>query len=287
MDFIKENLRKFKIFFSKLNDDNLSEYAAQAAYFTILSFIPFTLFFLSLIKFTNIDKDTIYLVLKDFIPSSIHETILNIIEEIYSKSGEILSITLIIAIWSAGKGFFSLYKGLRNIYKVDKPKSNLLLRIEGSIYTLILIFSIIVFLFLIVIGNKLYIYIMSNHHELSKIFFIIFQFRNFLSIFLMFVIFLLLYKFVPKNKIKISKHIYGAIFSSIGWNIMSFFFSIYMDISDGFTNMYGSLSSIILIMLWVYACMYIILLGAEINVIINDYKNRPKLLNKGVTKEKL
>lgn len=275
---MRDIFKKIKNIFDKLNSDNVSEYAAQAAYFTILSFIPFTLFFLSLIKFTNIEKDTIYMVLKDIVPSSVHSTIQNIIEEIYSKSVELLSLTLIIAIWSAGKGFFSLCKGLRNIYKVDKQKSNLWLRIEGSVYTVILIFSIIIFLFLIVLGKKMYIYIMSKHQEFSNVFFIVFKLRNILSIFLMFVIFLLLYKYVPKHKIKISNHIYGAIFSSISWHIISYFFSIYMSISDGFTNMYGSLSSIILIMLWVYSCMYIILLGAEINVMINDYKNRPKLL---------
>lgn len=270
MKYIKNILLNIK---SKIDRDNVSEYAAESAYFTILSFIPFTLFFISLIKYTNIEKDTIIMVLKEFIPVSMHNTIFNILDEVYSKSIEIISLTLIIAVWSAGKGFFSLCKGLRNIYKIKDEKNNLWLRIEGSIYTLILIFLIIIFLFFIVLGNKMYIYIMSKYNEFSKIFFIVFKFRNILMIFFMIIVFLLLYKYIPQNKSKVSSHIYGAIFSAIGWYICSYIFSIYMDISRGFVDMYGSLSSLILIMLWMYSCMYIILLGAEINMIVGNYEN--------------
>lgn len=274
---MKRYIDNLKRILKKFNDDNLSEYAAEASYFTILSFIPFTIFFLTLIKFTNIEKTTIYMVLKEFVPSTVHPIILNIIDEIYSKSIEVISLSAIIAIWSAGKGFFSLCKGLRNIYKVEEKHSNFLLRIEGSVYTLVLMLSIIVFLIIIVLGNKMYIFIMSKYQKTFNLFYILFKLRTVLSILLMLFVFLLLYKYIPKSKEKMSKHIFGAIFSSIGWHIISYFFSMYLDISVGFTDMYGSLSSIILIMLWIYACMYIILLGAEFNVIINKKLNVKKL----------
>lgn len=67
---------------------------------------------------------------------------------------------------------------------------------------------------------------------------------------------------------KVKKHIPGAIFTAIGWYIITKFFSYYVDIFTGFTNMYGSLSTLILIMMWVYSCIKLIFLGAEFNSII-------------------
>ena len=59
-----------------------------------------------------------------------------------------------------------------------------------------------------------------------------------------------------------------------GWFALSYFFSIYIDIFTNFSIIYGSLTTVILIMMWLYAIIYVILLGAEINVIINNKKNK-------------
>ena len=62
----------------------------------------------------------------------------------------------------------------------------------------------------------------------------------------------------------------GAAFSAVGWMIVSWSFSVYLDIFKGFSSMYGSLTTIVLIMLWLYFCMYILLLGGEVNMILRD-----------------
>ena len=62
----------------------------------------------------------------------------------------------------------------------------------------------------------------------------------------------------------------GAAFSAVGWIIVSWIFSVYVDIFKGFSSMYGSLTTIVLIMLWLYFCMYILLLGGEVNMILRD-----------------
>ena len=43
-----------------------------------------------------------------------------------------------------------------------------------------------------------------------------------------------------------------------------------VDVFRGFSSMYGSLTTIVLIMLWMYFCMYSILLGGEVNVLMYD-----------------
>ncbi len=272
---LKKYINEVKKFLFKLNEDNISEYAAEAAYFTIISFIPFTLFFLSLIKFTNIEKETIIIVLNEIIPSNINVVLSNIIEEIYSKSMDKLSFSVLIIIWSAGKGFFSLSKGIRNIYKVN-IKNNFILRLTGSIYSLILITVILLFLTLLLIGKSIYIWIMKKYYQISFVISVIYRFRIIFLILLMTIVFYFLYKIISEKNEKHFSHIYGAFFSAVIWQFLSYFISIYMKISNNFSVLYGSLSSLVLIMLWVYFCMYIILIGAEINFLISNSKLKDK-----------
>ena len=178
-----------------------------------------------------------------------------------------IQFSLLIIIWSSGKGFFSLSKGIKSIYNID-IKNNFMLRIAGSIYTFLLEISIILFLILLVLGKTIYVAIMKKYNQISFMISIIYRFRMILLIFCMTIIFYFLYKIITiKNKRKTS-HIYGAIFCACVWQILSYGLSIYMKYSNKFSNFYGSLSSFILIMLWIYMCMYIILIGAEINVCI-------------------
>ena len=60
----------------------------------------------------------------------------------------------------------------------------------------------------------------------------------------------------------------------MAWSLFSLGFSVYLDYYDGFSNMYGSLTTIILVLLWLYFCMYIVLIGAEINAYFEERLRR-------------
>ena len=81
---------------------------------------------------------------------------------------------------------------------------------------------------------------------------------------------MMIYKFLPNHIVQLKVQLMGAAFSAVGWMIVSWIFSVYLDIFKGFSSMYGSLTTIVLIMLWLYFCMYILLLGGEVNVILRD-----------------
>ena len=82
---------------------------------------------------------------------------------------------------------------------------------------------------------------------------------------LIFVVILFMYRFIPGHKQGFKKQLPGAIVATLGWYVISLFFSIYLDTFKGFSVMYGSLTTIVLAMMWVYFCMYSILIGAEVN----------------------
>ena len=150
------------------------------------------------------------------------------------------------------------------------------MRIEGTFYTLVFIIAIILFLVIIVFGNRINNLISQKFVSIGLIISFILKIRIFIFLLAMFFLFLMIYSFVPKHRLSIKKQILGAVFASVAWYIISWLFSIYVDLFAGFSNTYGSLTSIILVMMWVYVCMYIILIGAEINIIFNKISSSGK-----------
>lgn len=259
---------------TNINKDNISAYSAQCSYYTILSFIPFLILLITSIQYTNIDQETLSNIISRVIPSSMNEFVLGIVREVYSKSVGTISISIIFTIWSAGRGLFALTKGLHSVYNIDDKKSNsaIYIKIKSILQTIIFILLIIGGIVLLVFGSSLLSIIQNYFGGLKKFTYIYGILTQIGFIFATFIVFIFLYKFMPKHKVSLKSQVIGAIFGAISLNLISFLFSRYLDIFRGFSVTYGSLTTLMLIMMWTYACFYIILLGAEINKIIS-FKN--------------
>lgn len=262
------NIEKIKIFMQNMKEDNVSEYAAQCSYYTILSFIPFIILVLTLIQYTGLEAEMLFNAISRIIPSSMSEIVLNVVQEVYSKSIGTISISIIFVLWSAGKGLFALTKGLQAIYETRESKdaSYIYMRAKAILETIIFIALIVIGLVALVFG-EVFKNLIKKHFgiiENYKVFIV-----NILLIFIIFVIFLLCYKFMPRHKVTVKSQILGALLGSIMLNIISYVFSKYLYIFKGFSLMYGSLTTLMLIMMWTYTCFYIMFLGAELNKLIN------------------
>lgn len=271
-EFVRKQYNWFKDLIRNISNDHVSEFTAECSYYTILSFIPFVISLITLIQFTNISQQTLFEMFSKIIPASMNEIVLGVVQEVYSKSIGTISISIIFTLWSAGKGLYALTKGMQSVYKIegDKYKSYLYLRIRAIIETVIFIILIATGLTLLVFGDSL-ISIIKNYFGGLENFTIISGILTeivFLSI--TFLVFLLLYKFMPKHKLSFKSQIPGAIFGAVTLNIVSFVFSQYLNIFKGFSITYGSLTTLMLIMMWTYACFYIAFLGAEINKMIKS-----------------
>ena len=85
-------------------DNHVSAYAAQAAYFIILSFIPFILLLMTSIRYTQLNREEVVGAIMQVIPDNLHEFIQGIVDEVYNKSVSIVPVSAVMAIWSSGKG---------------------------------------------------------------------------------------------------------------------------------------------------------------------------------------
>ena len=257
-------MNNVKIIVDKIQKHNISEYTAQCAYYTILSFIPFIMLIVTLIQYSGIPKELLLSVLQNIIPETMADTTIDIIQEVYSKSIGTVSISALFVFWSARKSFYALSKGLHVIYETDKEYNFWILQIKSLLLTAFLVIAIVSVLVISVFGDNILDFIKIKF-DISNNITNIFNISKLGVYGVLFIILLLIYRFVPGHKSGIVKQIPGAIVGTIGWYIISRFFSVYLNTFKGFSVMYGSLTTIVLSMMWVYFCMYIILIGAEIN----------------------
>ena len=271
---IKDKYEILKKLSENMSKDHISESAAQCSYYTILSFIPFLILLITLIQYTGIEPQTLFNVISKIVPSSMSEMVLGIVQEVYSKSIGTISVSIIFTIWAAGKGFYALTNGLQVVYNStnNNVSTYIFLRLKIILETVLFIILIAIGLTLMVFGNEV-ISVIQGHFGALENYNVISSILTDLGlIFLTFIIFLLLYKFMPRHKVTFRSQIYGAIFGAIALNVISFVFSKYLSIFKGFSLTYGSLTTLMLVMMWIYSCFYTVFLGAEFNKLLESIK---------------
>ena len=263
---------------ASVSSHHTGAYAAQAAYFFVLSLIPIILLLLTLVQFTPVTQPDVMAAVKQVFPRSVEGLIVSIVNQVYAQSGTVIPVTIVVALWSAGKGVLAMTSGLNLIYENTESRNYIYLRFRASFYTVIFILAIVLSLTLSVFGNSISLVVYKHVPVLTKVMDLIIRIRTLLTLVVLTLFWDLVYKFLPDrthlSKTTMKQQLPGAVFTSCGWLLMSFVFSIYLDIFTGFTDMYGSLTTIILIMLWLYFCMYIILLGGELNALLEGYGRR-------------
>ena len=267
---LKKIYKKVTVFLDESARDHVGAYAAQSAYFFMLCMIPIILLLLTLVQYTPVTKADVMTAVVQVFPSSVDSLIISIVNQVYNQSTSIIPITIVVALWSAGKGVLAMTTGLNCVYDCPETRNYFYLRIRATIYTVLFIGVIVLLLLLAVFGNSLYIFVSAHIRILEPVADWLISMRNIIAPLVLVGFSLLLYKFLPNRKDRFKKQIPGAIFTAIGWLVVSWVFSVYVDIFKGFSSMYGSLTTIVLIMLWLYFCMYSILLGGEINNFMYD-----------------
>lgn len=261
---MKKLILVIKGFAKRLGDDNIGAYASSCAYFFFMSFVPIIILLLSILPYTPIDFDWVLNFVDKELPGSTGDFVTNIILEIKDKSVGTMSLAAIATLWSAGKGVNALINGFNAIDKTKDKRNAFLLRVVSCLYTLVFLASIIVLILLMVFGKVVSEFIMTNFPNTEALMKNLDDFKGLLSFALMVVIFMICYALLPYKRYKIREQLPGAVFSAISWTGFSYIFSLYINNFNAF-SMYGSLTTIIIFLFWLYVCMYILLIGANLN----------------------
>lgn len=262
--------RGIYLFANKCKKDNISAYAAQSAFFIMLSIIPFLMLFISLVQYTPVSEGMILTLVDRTMPDYLAPFLVSVIHEIYTKGVGLISATAIAAIWASAKGIQYLSNGLNAVYDIMETRNYFRLRLRAILYTLVFLVALVMSLVLLVFGNTIQEFLVNYIPIVAKLTKGVIALRSLIMMVVFILFFAILFKMLPNRKATIRSQLPGSVLCAVAWSVFSFGLSIYLDYFNGL-SMYGSLTTIALLMLWLYFCMYILLVCGEINNVYEDY----------------
>lgn len=261
-----KRLKRFlKNFWFALSRPEMLILPGHLAFFFLLSVVPILTLISYLAASLHLSMDFIM----EFFNKSFGESISNILMPIVNVNNISFGffITLIVGYLTASNGADSIITTSNMIYGIQ-DKGFIYRKIKSIIMTL---FIVILFIFILVVplfGEKiieLLEFVNTNDNVTNDIAFVINLLRGPLSWLIIFIIIKLLYTMAPDKPIPSRNVNYGAIFTSLGWVIITTIYSFYINNYANYSVIYGGLANLVILLLWFYLLAYIFVVGLALN----------------------
>ncbi|MDT0643866.1 YihY/virulence factor BrkB family protein [Zunongwangia sp. F363] len=258
----------------QIAEDNVSIVSAGVAFYAFLAVFPAIVALISIYGLA-VDPQQIQgqlAELSSMMPEQAYEILQAQVESFLSTPGEALgwgtAIGIIFSLWSANKGTKSLFTGVDIAYGTEKPRGF----IKENALTLLFTFGAVVLIILsmaFIVAFPAFV----DHLRLPGPIRTLIGWGRWLLLALTVVFFLaLVYRYAPPHHTPAFKWVVpGAILSTLLWLIASWGFSYYVSNFGSYGEVYGSISAIVVLLMWLYLTSFIILIGAELNSETENY----------------
>lgn len=285
---IRAWIEKGKAIATVFDQDKLTVYAAQASFFIVISAIPFLMLLLSLSRYLiPFDSSELLNMAESILPKSIMRYIADIAEEVLESSAlPIVSVTALTTLWSASRGVNAVGSGIRGVYGVSNSRNFLYDILRSLFYTVAFIAILLVSLVVLVFGRELSYMLSDKYAAATAVLDFLIRCRIVIFSAVLTLFFSMVYSAMmhggtmlvrrkSEKAMRFRDHLPGAFIAALGWMIYSFFYSLYLKYFPSASYIYGSLAAVVLLMLWLYFCMIILLVGAEINKYLKTHVRLP------------
>ncbi len=253
-----------------VNDNNLSGYSAQLAYYFFLSLFPSLLFLTTLLGFLPIAHRgrLVMQALTHTLPnqalSLVRSDLIGLVHQ--HKSG-LLSFSVAFALYSAANAITAVSTGLNQAYGVreGRPYWRVLLMALGLTLalTLIILLGAAIFFLGPFIGH-----IRAARADVPFLAPLIDILRWPLLLFAAILAIALIYYFTPNVRQEWRWLTPGSVFAVLGWLAASLLFAFYVNHFGSYNKTYGSIGAVIVILTWMYLGGFVLLVGGQINAVI-------------------
>ncbi|MBR6548067.1 MAG: YihY/virulence factor BrkB family protein [Clostridia bacterium] len=261
MQWIARVYRQIRLFFNY----PLSAFAAQTSFSLILSAFPFTMLLFTLMGYVpGLEQHMLQSEVGRFMPKLFEELVNRIFQDIaIGRNLTLISVTALSALFAASNGFASMIRGMNMVYGIQEARTFWRIRLLALLCTVVFMSAMLLTLLLMVFGDHIIALIhlaipRFSHTQVPAL-----GYRIVLICIFLTVMFILVYKTMPNRKSSVKHEFPGALVAAGGWLIFSFIYSIFL--SHISTYLYGSLTAAVFMMLWIYCCIYILFVGAQIN----------------------
>ena len=266
---------RFSPFYGKLVEDNVFAIAGQSAFFLVLSSVPLFMFAVSVFQSLNIPIDVIESYIGLVMREEAAEKLAEYLNNMYENAVGISVITMIITLWSAAQGIHAITNGLNRVHKTYENRNWFVLRFRAMIYTVVFFVIILATIVLVVFGTAVNNLMKTYMEYLADIVSHLFGARFIIVFFFLVILFALAYRNLPnltreqRKKYCFRCQLPGALFTAASWIILAWAIGIYVGDFNGY-SIYGSLTRVAVVMIWLYFCMLCLMFGAEFNYMYHD-----------------
>ncbi len=267
-------MNKVKNYFKRLYDiimkPEMKVLPGQLAFFLFLSLVPIITLVIYTGMILSIGTDSVAVFVSKVFPTDVSNILVPYVNDVGIDFSTIIS--MVFGFIVASNGANSLIITSNTLYKLEH-QSYFKRLLKSILMTLLLV---VLFVFIIVVlafGDKIInfitsIQVLQNISSEIKVVYAILKWP--LALFIIFIIIKILYTWAPDKKIPSKYMNRGAIFTTIMWLLVTIIYTFYINNYANYNIFYGSLANIVVIMIWVYALSFILVIGMAIN---NEHYN--------------
>jgi membrane protein len=256
--------------------DDMYYYAAALSYQVLFSLFPFLIFFVALLGTLNflgyvdqLHDQAQLLEARLLLPEQAPGIVVQTLAQIRSQAQTFLSLSIIVALWTASAAVRMTMHALDVVYDVKEKRPVWNKYPLSILYTILLAVLIIVAAGLVLVGSEV-VQWLAQQIELGSVLVALWDWLRIpVAVLLLIVILVLVYYFCPNANVSPRSIAPGAVLAAIVWLGASFGFSFYVKNFASYSATYGSLAAVIVLLLYLFIAACALLLGAEVNAQIH------------------
>ena len=272
------SLYDVSIFFIKgLQEGAITTRASSLAFNFFLAFFPSIIVFFTLIPYIPIDgfQQTLMEIISNVLPPSTNSATFSTLEDIINNQrGGLLSIGFILALYFSTNGMSSLIQAFNSSYHIRENESIIKHQMLSILLTIVISALVFLTIILIIFGKAAIIYMIDYQLINENKLVLLNAAKWVILIFMLFLGITTIFNLGPAIKSQIKIFSPGAILATLFIILTSIVFSYYIDNFSQYNKIYGSIGTLIIILLWIYFNAIFLLIGFELNAsIFNAKKN--------------
>ncbi len=274
-----------RFFIEGIQKNSLTTRASSLAFRFFLALFPSIIFLFSLIPYIPIDNFKIQLfeLIRGMLPGEAYEMASTTIEDLMNNKNEgLLSFGFLFAFYLASNGVNSMVIAFNDTYHALKKSTFIETRLRSFLLLFIIVFLMIITIGLIVFSSAITSYLITNNYVSNTYLIYILKAIKFIILLLVFFLGISsIYYFGNTRSKKFRFMSAGSTLATLLSLLLSTGFAYYVNHFTSYNKVYGSIGTLIVIMLWLYFNSLVLLIGFELNASIGHAKEH-KLKNKNL-----
>lgn len=259
----------------RFKDHHINDYSATLAFFWFLAIFPTFFVLFAVMAWFQIDDALLIEQIETLIPGSSVRELLSIVYDVSGNlNGGLLSVSAIIAFWSASNGTARLVKLTVFAYGETEARGYIFRRLIGLLVILAGSIGAVILIVFHLFGQEFVDLIYAIYPEVEEFDRLSTVTRYTISTIILIIAFSFFYKIAPQQRVRLIDTLPGAVFAVISWQLLSTGYSVYVERFSILGDTYGTIGAVILLQIWLYLTAATMLIGAEINAAWPDHMMR-------------